>query len=236
MQDRITLTRGGLVGVAVLLVSVAMLTALLLYYVAGSPPALVILITCLSPAAMVLLLYVGHLLYSEPDRRGYLVALKALGVASICMGLLVLLDFVLPAKRISTVVRDAVPRGHEVLVHLGKYEKSIPADKGPDVFEGQPASLEVTPLFHRIENVEIGEKKEVVVRRSTVGKIAMLATGLLFLLPIGLIRYTPDANDPVRNKAAFFLVVAPSYVLSLVATGLWVKLLLVHGLHTIETM
>ena len=84
MSEKVTLTRVGLVIIALLLVAGALATAMLLHYLAEAPLPLVMLMTCVSPAALILLLYVGYCIRTRPEKTEYLSALKLLGLAGIC--------------------------------------------------------------------------------------------------------------------------------------------------------
>ena len=62
----------------------------------------------------------------------------------------------------------------------------------------------------------------------------MIAAAGLFFLAVGLFIFKPREDNPSGNMPGFFLLVAPSYILSLIAAGVWIKLLLVHVFRVID--
>lgn len=237
MQDKVTLTQSALTGAALALVTTTLLTGATLHYLVHAPLPLVMLITCLSPAAMVLLLYMGHLVRSRPELTHYLLALKALGLASVCMGLLVMLDFLLPVRMLPARVAAVMPQGENVtVVDFGRYRRAVSSELAEDLYEGVSASIVITPLFHRVEEIRGGEQGSMLYARPLLNKLLMIGCGLLLLYPMCMLRFRPKASDKNHNVAAFGLLVAPSYVFSLIALGLWTKFLMVHVLHTIDKM
>jgi len=236
MQDRVTLTQGGLTGSAVALVATTLATGAAMHYLLAAPLPLVMLVTCLSPAAMVLLLYIGHLVRSRPQATHYLLALKLLGLASICMGLLLMLDFLVPLRTIRANVQSMIPGGQTCQVSFGRYERLVSAGVCENLVEGDAVTLTVTSLFHRVEEVRVGDAGWMLYARPLLNKVLMLAMALLLLYPMCMLRFRPKTSDKHHNLAAFGLLVAPSYLFSLVAMGLWTKFLLVHVLHAVDKM
>jgi len=236
MQEGITVSRNTLAAVAGVLVGGAAVAGALLHFIVAAPLPFVILLACVSPAALVVLLYVGYLLRARPDKSGYLTALKLLGVGSICVGLLLLLDCVLPPRSIPTAVRHLTRRDEGAALSLGKYDLDVPAKHAHGLFDGQAAVIEVTPVFHRLQSAKLTDRSQTLVSRSTSNRLGMTVAGLVFLIPLALMRFVPDRNDPGRNMVAYFMVFVPSYIVSLIAAGIWIKLLLVHVFHTIDMM
>jgi len=236
VQERIALSRNGLIAVTGMLTGGAVAAGALLHFVAAAPLPFVILAACVSPAALVLLLYVGHLLRAHPERQGHLTALKLLGVASICMGLLLLLDCVLPPMIMTTPVRHVTTREHVVAASLDRYDLELAPEQAHGLIDGHAATLEITPVFHRLLSAGLADSPHPLVDHSTANKVGMSVAGLAFLIPLGLMRFVPDRNDPGRNMVAYFTVFVPSYIVSLIAAGIWVKLLLVHVFGTVDMM
>ncbi len=236
MTEKVTLTRTGLALVFVVLVAGALGTALPLYFLGEVNLPLVMLVTCLSPAALIILLYIGYLVRTDPEKRGYIVPLRIIGVASICMGLLVFLDFGLPTRTIKTNVQGKYPRGDQNIAHMGDYEQAVSRDFYDRLMDGTAVDLEVTPFFNRMVTITAVKRLNPDFTRSTGDVVFMAVAGLLFLFPVALFRFSPRARNASRDLAGYLLVVVPSYIISLIACGLWVKFLLVHVLHVIDKM
>lgn len=236
MPDRLAISRSLLGGIVALLVISTAIAAGLLYFAFSAPVVLVLLVACLMPGAMVLLLYIGYLLRHDPQRQGYIFALKGLALLSVAMGLLVLLDFALPTSTVTTDVKEIVPREDEAVLDFGVYRKSVPVIWQKACYEGLKAELEITPLFHQVDHVTLCDSGGPEFGRPWSARVLMIIGGLAFLLPVGLLRFSPSQDDPWHNTFGYFSLVAPSYVLSLVAAGLWVKVLLVHVFRTLPTM
>ncbi len=236
MSEKVTLTRAGLAIIALLLVAGALATAMLLHYLAGAPLPLVMLMTCVSPAALILLLYVGYRIRTRPEKTEYLSALKLLGLAGICMGVMIFVDFLLPAKTIHTNVQAMIPRGDHVELQLGRYEQNVGKNLAKKFFEGRKVTLEVTSLFDRIESVRLGRDTVPLLRRQKIGKVVMLIAGLVCLVPLMLFRLKLRPETPLKNMTEYFLVIVPSYIVSLISIGVWIKLFLVHVFGVIDTM
>lgn len=236
MTEKVTLTRTGLALVFAVLVAGALGTALLLRFLGEADLPLVMLVTCLSPAALIILLYIGYLVRTQPEKRGYIVPLRVIGVASICMGLLVFLDFGLPTRTIKTNVLGKYPRGDQNIVHMGDYEQAVSRDFYDQLRDGKGVDLEVTPFFNRMVTITAAERVNPDFTRSTRDVVFMIVTGALFIFPVALFRFAPRGRNASRDMAGYLLVVVPSYIISLIACGLWVKFLLVHFLHVIDKM
>lgn len=236
MTEKVTLTRTGLALVFVVLVAGALGTALPLYFLGEVNLPLVMLVTCLSPAALIILLYIGYVVRTEPEKRGYIVPLRIIGVASICMGLLVFLDFALPTRTIKTNVLGKYPRGDQNIAHMGDYEQAVSRDFYDRLMDGTAVDLEVTPFFNRMVSIIAAERPNPDFTRSTRDVVFMVVAGVLFIFPVALFRFSPQARNASRDMAGYLLVVVPAYIISLIACGLWVKFLLVHFLHVIDKM
>ncbi len=236
MDQKITLSRFSLVAVAVFLVVGAMVTAILLHYVAEAPLPFTMLITCLSPAALVLLLYIGHLYLAQPEKSAYLVALKLLGLLSILLGVVFFLDFLLPPEEIPTNVRSTIIRDDHCIVRIGKFRQEVSPALQDRFFDGQNVRLKATLLFDRVEAIVLAGETAPVWQRSTGAKVGMIIIGLVLLIPLGLFRISTQEDPPRRNIATYLFMIAPSYILSLISIGVWIKFLLVHVFGAIETM
>ena len=88
MAEGVTLNRAGLALVAGALVTGAASLGAVLHFFVAAPPAFTILMICLSPAAVILLLYIGHLVSTGAQKRQYILPLQAAGMVSVCLGLL----------------------------------------------------------------------------------------------------------------------------------------------------
>ena len=99
---------------------------------------------------------------------------------------------------------------------------------GEELYEGSQVRLETTRIFSQVESVTGVDNPGLVFRRSLWDKLIMLVGAVLFFVPLAAFSFAPRPDEPSRNMTTFALVVAPSYIASLIALGLWVKLLLVH--------
>jgi len=209
-------------------------TGCLLLFVLHASPAFVMIVSCLSIPAMTLLFYMGYMLRYEPKVTSYLGALKVLALLSMAMGVAIVLDFVLGVKHTAMTVDAKVPSGETSILHMGGYEQPVDAERFRFVQEGDVLAVRRTAIFRRIEDVSLAGNSEPAFRRSREDKGVMIAAAVLFSLTIGTLMFAPREGYPGRNMCGFFLLVAPSYILSLVATGLWIKLLLVHAFRVID--
>jgi hypothetical protein len=228
VPTRVTLTNKDLTIIAAVLVGGALLTASSLRFIVQVPVPLVMLLTCLSPAALILLLYMGYLLRAHPEKRGYLIVLRILGLASVCIGLLVFLDFALPTRTAHEYIRAKVLRGDQHVLQLGGREQEVDQWFYKDLVEGDELLVETTRVFERLETITAAAGRQAYAPRTNLDRLEMIAVGMLFLLPALVFRFTPRPEDNFYNMTFFALVIAPSYIISLVAVGLLAKLLLVN--------
>ena len=228
MSEKMILTRTGLVVVMAVLGAAALATAGLLHFVAEAPPVFVVLITCISSPALIVVLYMGWLLRHEPENTAWLGGVKVLAIASICMGALLILDYVLPTRFISETVVGKIPRPDEYVLDLGTREQPVSGEFYAEIVERDAVKLEVTQLFGRIRSVTGPGRSAAGFTRSSLSRFLIVAAGVLFFLPLPLLRFTPDPRNASRNMQYYVLLICPSYVLSLIATGLLIKLLLVN--------
>jgi hypothetical protein len=59
----------------------------------------------------------------------------------------------------------------------------------------------------------------------------LFVAALLFFLPLGLYSFSPAKGKPLTSVRTFVMLVVPSYILSLIAGGLLIRLLLIKVLH-----
>ena len=234
MPERVTLSRAGLLGVSVLLGVGALGTALALNFIAKAPLSFVMLITSLSPSALILLLYMGHLLRVRPEKSGYLVILKGLGLLSIIMAVLVVLDLLMPASVRSGIIQAKFERGDKRIVRVNSREQAVSRDFYDAVAENDKMNLETTPLFGRVKNLATSEDNLAGYSMSDSNKVLTLIGGALLLLPLSVLHFVPKADDKLYNMNVFIFLLSPSYVISLVAVGMWVKLLFGHVFQSVN--
>lgn len=234
MPTRVTLTNKNLAIIALVLVGGALLTASSLHFIVQMPVPLVMLLTCLSPAALILLLYMGYLMRVRPEKRGYLVVLRILGLVSICIGLLVFLDFALPTRTAHEYVRAKILRDDQHVLQLGDHEQEVDQWFYKDIVEGDELLVETTRVFERLETITAATGRQAYRPRTNLDRIEMIAVGVLFLLPALMFRFTPRPEDNFYNMTFFALVIAPSYIISLVAVGLLAKLLMANAFKLID--
>jgi hypothetical protein len=211
-------------------------TAALLHYVAAAPMPFVMLITCLSLPAMTLLFYIGFLVWTSPKTTGYLLPIKALALLSVAMSLAIVLDFVLPSRTSNLTLEAKASDGNSSVLYMGSYVQSVKARPFKMVEEGDRLTVKSTPLFGRIESIAAAGMDRPGFSRSGWDKAMMVVAAAIFFAAVGTLKFTPSVEDPSRNIAGYFALIVPSYVLSLVAGGLWIKLLLVHVLQTVDRM
>ncbi len=224
--------------VVVLLVAGSLVTALLLRYVVSASLPFVLLITSLSPAALIVLLYIGYLVRTRGEKIGYLIPLKVLGIFSICMGLLIFLDFVLPDRNLTGMVVAKTPRGDENIIHVKGFEQAVPRSFYNELVEGSMVHMKVTRLFSRVVSITSASQANAFpgYLRSTWSKVLMAILGGLFLLPVRISRFKPNRQDLSANTKAFITVIVPGYIMSLIAGGFWIKMLFVHVFQSIDRM
>jgi len=238
MSDRSMLDRGSLWTAAAILGAGGSATALVLYFLARVDLPLVLVVTCVSLPALALLLHVGNLLRDCPHQSGYLLPLKFLSLLSVCMSLLIILDLALPLRTEAMTVNAVVPAGQSRILHLDGHEQAVAGELADDLLEGDIVTVENTRVFRRIETLSIpaaGARPGVVAyRRSGWDKAAMMIAAVLFFLPAGVLPFAPKPADVPWNMRMYLRLLVPSYVLSMVAMGLWIKLFLLHVAHTID--
>ena len=236
MSEKLTLSGVGLLFFATVLAAGAAATAALLHFVFAAPVAFTLIITCLSVPALTLLYYIGFLLHRNPKKPVYLVPVKVLAMLSIAMSMVIVLDFILPTRTGHVPVEVKIKDGEKVVVHLGSYKQTVEPAGFPEIYEGQQIALEKTALLGRIESLRVAGSVEPGHTRPGLEKLLFGLAAVVFFLPVGLLKFSPDRNNAYHNMAGYFGLVVPSYVLSLIAFGLWIKLFLVHVFHTIDKM
>lgn len=236
LTERISLSGWGLFLLAAVLAAGGAATAALLHYVAHAPLPFVLLITCVSLPAMTLLFYIGFLIWTSPKTTGYLLPIKALAVLSVAMSLAIVMDFVMPVQSEHLILQAKVPGGQYSILHIGGYEQAVDARTFNMVHEGDRLAVKTTALFGRIESISAAGMSEPGYIRSTWDRIVMISCAAVFFVAVGALRFNPNKDEPARNLKAYFALIVPSYVLSLIAVGLWIKLILVHILQTVDKM
>jgi len=210
-------------------------TAFLFHFVARAPEEFTLLVTCLSVPAATLLLFLGALIGASPDQHGYLNPVKAMATFSLAMTGVIVLDFILPTALCRLPMKGKIPAGNKAIVYVGSYREYVPADAIADAQEGDLVDVETTRLLGKVESMSLPGQGWMNVR-SIADKASLAAAAALFFLPVGVMKFTPRKNDPARNMKAYLTLVVPSFILSLIALGLWIKLLLVHVAHMIDRM
>jgi len=236
MPDRLTLSGSALLFSATALGGCASATAALLHFAFDAPPAFTLIIACLSVPALTLLFYIGLLLHRNPGKPAYLAPLKGLAILSVAMSMVILLDFVLPVRTDHLPIQSKITEGNETILRFGGYRQAVNAAGFSSVHEGQQITLTKTALLGRIASLRAAGSVEPDYRRSILEKAVLALSALAFFLPAGLFAFTPHPNTPSQNMAGYFGLVVPSYIFSLVASGLWIKLFLVHVFHAIDKM
>ncbi len=236
MTEGVTLNRAGLSLVAGAIAAGAASLGAVLHFIVAAPLAFTILMICLTPAAVILLLYIGYLVSSGASKRHYIPPLQAVGLASVCLGLLIFMDLSLPVGTAVTKVTARFTRDGQALIHAGGYKEQVDAEFYNRTFEGSPVKIETTPLFHQLVSISSSELGLVGYFRSDVKQYIMVAMGVLFVFPVLLFRLVPKAKKIRRDMFTYGLVIVPSYLISLIACGVWVKLVLVHVFGTIGKM
>jgi hypothetical protein len=236
MLDRLTLSGKQVLGLAVMVAAGAAVTAFLLHFVARASEVFTIVVTCVSIPVTSLLAYLGFAMRADTGKHGYLVPLKAMAVLSLALAAVIALDFVLPKQTEPLRVEGKVKIGNRTELFFGPYRVTAAASAVKDIHDGDMVSVETTPLLDRVCSVRAKDGSRADYRRSAFDKGSLAFTGLVFFLPITMLRFKPDAASPVRNMRAYLTVVVPSFILSLIASGLWVKLFLVHVVGSIDKM
>lgn len=155
---------------------------------------------------------------------------------SIAMSVVLVLDFVLPTQTDYVPVEVKLAEGGKTLLHVGSYRQLVEPSSFSEVHEGQQVALERTALLGRLESLKASGSTTPGYTRSSLEKLLLGVAAVVFIVPIGMLKFSPDGQSPSRNMAAYFALVVPSYVLSLIASGFWIKLFLVHVFHTIDKM
>jgi len=236
MSEKLTVSGFGLVPFATVLIGGAAATAVSLHFLVGAPVAFTLIVTCLSVPALTLLFYIGLLMRTNPKKPGYLAPLKGFAMLSIAMGMVIVLDFILPTRTDYAPVKARIEDGEKMVLHVGSYRQTVEPAAFSQVHEGQQVALEKTALLGRIESLRAPRSVEPGYTRPMLEKLLLGLAALVFFMPVGLLKFSLDKEEPSRNMAGYFGLVVPSYVLSLIASGLWIKLFLVHVFHTIDRM
>jgi hypothetical protein len=221
-----------LLGVVVL--AGAGVTGSLLSLVLHASPSLVVIVTCLSIPALTLLFYIGYMVRCEPTVTSYLAPLRALAVLSVAMSGTIVLDLVLSERDTQMTVEAKVLSGQMSILHMGSYRQPVDAQHFKTVKEGDVVAVRTTPVFRRIESISMLDAPSPGFRRSREDNAVMIVAAGVFFLAAGVFIFRPREGNRPGNMPGFFLLVVPSYILSLIAAGLWIKLLLVHVLKAID--
>ncbi len=224
MLETITLSRGGILAISAVLVIGALVTGLVLHFVVEASLPLVFLFTCLTPAPLILLLYIGYLVHTDSQSAQYLPILKFLGVLSIIMGLLILLDLLLAGQYLKLNVESKYQMDGEFLIKAGRYSQPLSEKIYNQIAETDQLEIIASLVFRQLVEMKIARGGEIIYSWPFEEKILQFVGGLIFLCPLGLMKKRPDPEKEDRIKF-FFLVIAPSYIASLVAIGMWIKLL-----------
>ncbi len=236
MAEGVTLNRAGLSLVAGAITAGAASLAAVLHFIVAAPLTFIILMVCFTPAAVILLLYIGYLVSSGASKRHYIPPLQAVGLASVCLGLLIFLDLSLPAGTTVANVTARFTRDGQALIHAGGYKEQVAVEFYNKTFEGSAVMIETTPLFHQLVSIGSSELGLLGYYRSDIKQYLMVAMGAIFVFPVLLFRLVPKAQKIRRDMFTYGLVIVPSYMISLIACGVWVKLVLVHVFGTIGKM
>jgi hypothetical protein len=228
MSEKVTfsLTRVGLLLIALVLAIGALITAGVLNFVVKAPPEFVMLITCLSPPALIMLLYIGWVIRNTPDKENVLMWLKVLCVLSLCMGTLIFLDYVLTPHTVVKIVKGRIPRANEYVIGLDGSEQAISKSFYDELVEGDAVKIKITPILKRTRSITGPKRAQPGYVLGRGGKILLALVAVPFFLPLGVLSFNPARSKPERNMQVYFLLVVPSYILSLIAAGLLIKLLL----------
>jgi hypothetical protein len=151
----------------------------------------------------------------------------------------VILDFVLPPQVLSARVEAVIPlnsRQDALEFNLGRVPVDALFADASAVFEGQELTVKITSLLNRIDEVQAGKDRTIVYARPLNDRIMLLVAGAVCLVPLSLWRFRPESGTARGNMAGYLLLVVPSYMISLVAAGFWIKLFLVHVFRVIDTM
>lgn len=214
----------------------AVTTALVMRFLVGASESFTLIVACLSIPATTLLLYLGLLMHGDPEGCDYLLPVKALAVLSLAMSGVIVLDFTLATNFRWVTVKGKIPIAGETVLYAGPYVQRVPAAALANVHEGDLVGIETTALLDRIESITPAGSTKAINLRSAWQKLPLAATALLFFLPVGMLKFSPRQGEVRRNVTAYLTLVVPSFILSLIASGLWIKLFLVHVVHSIDRM
>lgn len=237
MTDKIKLSDVQLLGIVGLIVGVTGAVAGFLNFYLHADLATTLLASTFTPGALILLLYLGHLVCTAPASKAYMKLLKALAGLSVMLGMLLFLDANLPANSVELAIKAKIPHSGGGQLDLGRYEVEVSAEVLDAALEGDPVTLKVTPIFNRILHAKFLRGADLESSQAEAQRRGMFVAALVFLYPIMMFFFSPRAELPVRtNLTVYFLAIVPSYIISLVAMVIWLKLVLVHFLGLIPRM
>jgi hypothetical protein len=154
--------------------------------------------------------------------------LKFLALASVAMGAFILLDFNLPRQHIIAPVTMKVPDvDGGGLIRAGGREATISAEVYNVLSEGDDVEIEHTPMLGCTTRAWPANDRALWAD-SEGGRSQLLVAAIIMLFPLTMFLFGTNSEDPTHNMVAFALCIAPSYIISLVAAGMWLKLGLTH--------
>ena len=112
------------------------------------------------------------------------------------------------------------------MLDLGERTAKVDGSFYDSVAENDQVSLRLTPIFGDVEELHSLTDDKLRHNRPSGERVGRLAAAVVFLVPLTLFLFMPAADDPTRNMMIYTLFVIPSYIISLVAGSLWIKLLM----------
>lgn len=225
MPQTITLTRSNVLLVAAVLVGGALVTGSILYMFVEAPLSLVFLITCLTPAALILVLYVGYLMHSDPAKSDYMTPMKILGMVAVSTAVLLILDVFLPPKTLRQPIQNKYKRDGQCMIYTGRFEQPVSRMVYEQTLEGGQVTVIASRIFNRVESMSDASTGHSMYIREPITEFAMVGAAVLFCIPLGLLKVKPKSDDVSHNMKMYFGLVAPSYIMSMIAGGILLQLL-----------
>ncbi len=224
MPQTITLTRFSVLLVTSVLVAGTLLTGSVLYMCVEAPLSLVFLVTCLTPAALILVLYVGYLMHNDPVKSGYMTPMKIMGMIAVATAGLLIMDVLMAPKTLHQSIQNKYNRDGQCMIYTGRFEQPVSRMVYEQMLEGGQITVIASRIFNRVESMSDTETGYNIYTRESITEFAIVGAACLFCIPLGLLKVKPKTDDVDHNMRMYFGLVAPSYIMSLIAVGILLQL------------